>query len=118
MKKKQDYEQFLREKEMVDAIVQKINLENERYQTLIRDARTRLEKRHETKLFIEQFMKDRDNWKEQERRRQQEENDKIAEYARLQKLREDNAATKKKLEAAGKDAIYDKVQSNLMVVGS
>jgi hypothetical protein len=102
-KKRQDYEAFLKEKEMIDAIVQKINLENER------EAKERMEKQLETKQFIEQFMKEREEWKRQEKERQDEENRKIAEYARLQKLREDEVISKKKAREAGKDAIYDKV---------
>jgi predicted aminopeptidase len=102
-KKRQDYEAFLKEKEMIDAIVQKINLENER------EAKERMEKQIETKQFIELFMKEREEWKRQEKERQDEENRKIAEYARLQKLREDEVISKKKAREAGKDAIYDKV---------
>jgi hypothetical protein len=102
-KKRQDYEQFLKEKEMIDEIVAKIMLENEK------EAKDRMEKQEETKQFIEQFMAEREQWKKEERKRQEEENRKISEYARLQKLREDDVITKKKAIAAGKDAIYDKL---------
>jgi hypothetical protein len=54
-------------------------------------------------------MKDRERWMEEERRRQEEENAKIAAFAKMQKDREEEALAKKKLVAAGKDAIYDKV---------
>lgn len=106
-KKKDDYQQFLKEKAMVDEIVKKIMLENEK------EARARLEKRQETKTFIEQFMKERQEWLEIEHNRQVEENAKIAAFAKLQKDREDDANTKKKMLAAGKDAIYDKLASEI-----
>jgi hypothetical protein len=102
-KKRLDYEAFLKEKEMIDEVVAKIMLENER------EAKERMEKREETKQFIGQFMKERELWKKQEKLRQLAENKKIAEYAELQKQREDEMLFKKKALAAGKDAIYDKV---------
>jgi hypothetical protein len=74
-----------------------------------REARSRLEKQEETKIFVEQFMKERQAWVEEERKMQEEENSKIAEFARLQATREENAIQKKKMIAADKDAIYDKV---------
>ena len=54
-------------------------------------------------------MKEREEWLEEERIRQEDENAKIAAFAKMQKDREDNAFIKKKMLAAGKDAIYDKV---------
>lgn len=77
--------------------------------TTTREARTRLEKQQETKSFVEQFMKERQNWLEEERTRQEEENAKIAAFAKMQKDREDDATAKKIMLAAGKDAIYDRV---------
>ncbi|KAJ3321333.1 mannosyl-oligosaccharide alpha-1,2-mannosidase [Boothiomyces sp. JEL0866] len=106
-KKQKEYELFLKEKEMVDKIVQKIADENER------EARSRLEKQEETKKFIEQFMHEREQWKEEERRLQEEENRKIAEFAQLQKNREEKVEIKKKTIAAGKDAIYDKLAAQI-----
>ncbi|KAJ2999521.1 mannosyl-oligosaccharide alpha-1,2-mannosidase [Globomyces sp. JEL0801] len=106
-KKREDYERFLKEKEMVDNIVKKILLENER------EAKLRLDKQHETKLFIENFMKEREEWKAEEKRLQEEENQKILEFAKLQKEREDKAVTKKKTLEAGKDAIYDKLAAEI-----
>ncbi|KAJ3256196.1 mannosyl-oligosaccharide alpha-1,2-mannosidase [Boothiomyces macroporosus] len=106
-KKQKEYEIFLKEKEMVDKIVQKIAEENER------EAASRLEKQEETKKFIEQFMRERAQWKEEERRLQEEENRKIAEFAQLQKAREEKVEIKKKTIAAGKDAIYNKLASQI-----
>ncbi|KAJ3337788.1 mannosyl-oligosaccharide alpha-1,2-mannosidase, partial [Kappamyces sp. JEL0680] len=106
-KEKEEYQQFLKEKAMVDEIVKKINHENER------EARLRLEKQQETKAFVEQFMKERQEWMEEERQRQEEENQKIEAYAKLQANREENAEAKKKLLAADKDAIYDKLASEI-----
>lgn len=54
-------------------------------------------------------MKERHQWMEQERKRQEEENAKIAEFARMQSMREEEALIKKKMLAADKDAIYEKV---------
>jgi hypothetical protein len=74
-----------------------------------REEKLRFEKQQETKAFIGQFMREREKWKEEERKLQELENNKIMEYARLQKDREAGETRKKQLIAAGRDEIYDKV---------
>ncbi|KAH6581877.1 hypothetical protein BASA61_008765 [Batrachochytrium salamandrivorans] len=69
-----EYQQFLKEKDIVDKIVKRIVEENER------DAQRRLEKKSETKAFIEDFMKEREHWRQLEQDRQNLENRRIQEY--------------------------------------
>lgn len=76
-----------------------------------REAQIKLQKRQETKGFVEKFTKERKLWLDLERKRQEEENAKIAEFAKMQAERETSLAVKKQMLAAGKDAIYDKVST-------
>ena len=73
----------------------------------------RLEKQQETKQFIENFMKEREVWQAEEREQQANENRRIEEYARLQRERESNLEQKKKTMEASKNAIYDKLASEM-----
>ncbi|KAJ1556624.1 mannosyl-oligosaccharide alpha-1,2-mannosidase [Nowakowskiella sp. JEL0078] len=69
-KKQAEFEQFLREKSMVDEIVHRIIEEDEK------KARERLEKQKEAKRYIEEFLYDRRVWREQERELHNTENKK------------------------------------------
>ncbi|OAJ43246.1 hypothetical protein BDEG_26619 [Batrachochytrium dendrobatidis JEL423] len=107
VKKQQEYEQFLKEKAVVDEIVKRILEENERESNL------RLEKQNETKQFIEAFMKEREHWRQMEQERQNLENQRIQEYAHLQYQREALLENKRQTVAAGKNAIYDKLAAEI-----
>ncbi|KAI9363412.1 tumor suppressor, Mitostatin-domain-containing protein [Zopfochytrium polystomum] len=107
VRKQAEYEQFLRDKAMVDEIVQKILEEDSREQ------QARLEKQRETKQFIEEFMQERERWKEQERLRQVAENQRIQEYARLQIQREEEMREKRKAIDEEKNVIYDKLAAEM-----
>nr|KAJ3420778.1 mannosyl-oligosaccharide alpha-1,2-mannosidase [Polyrhizophydium stewartii] len=109
VKKQQEYEQFLKEKAIVDEIVKRILEENER------EAKIRLEKQRETKQFVEDFMKERERWHQMELERQELENQRIEEYARLQREREQELENKKKTIEAGKNAIYDKLAAEMQI---
>ncbi|KAJ3329704.1 hypothetical protein HDU76_007345 [Blyttiomyces sp. JEL0837] len=102
-----EYEQFLKEKAMVDEIVRKILEEDAKEQ------QKRLEKQRETKQFIEDFMEERIQWREQERQRQIAENQKIEAYAKLQHEREEDIRRKKKTMADEKNVIYDKLATEM-----
>lgn len=102
-KKQQAYEEFLKEKLMIDEIVRKIYEEDQRERELA------LTKQRATQDFIRDFKRARENWKEQERQRMEEENRKIMEFARLQQERELERLSKKK----EKDASMAKVQEAL-----
>lgn len=106
-KRQEEFEQFLKEKAMVDEIIQNIAEQNEQ------EANSRLQKRNETRQFIQQFMSEREDWLKKEKLRQEEENKKIAQYGQMQLQREKDLQNKKKLVAADKDAIYDKLASDM-----
>ncbi|KAH6561064.1 hypothetical protein BASA50_009623 [Batrachochytrium salamandrivorans] len=102
-----EYQQFLKEKDIVDKIVKRIVEENER------DAQRRLEKKSETKAFIEDFMKEREHWRQLEQDRQNLENRRIQEYVQLQLQRENSLESKKRSMEAGRSAIYDKLAAEM-----
>ncbi|KAJ3281715.1 hypothetical protein HK104_011316 [Borealophlyctis nickersoniae] len=106
-RKEAEFEQFLREKAMVDEIVRRIMMEDER------EARRRLEKQQETKQFIEDFMTEREDWRRKEKMRQEAENRKIEEYARLQLQREEEQQQQKKKADDEKNIIYDKLAAEM-----
>lgn len=105
-KKKDEYEQFLKEKELIDQVVAKIIAENER------EVKLRLEKQIDTKKFIEDFMVERQKWRESEIRLQEIENQKIIEYAKQQREREEMLAGQKKKIEEAKSGIYEKLASH------
>eukprot|EP00842_Homolaphlyctis_polyrhiza_P001011 jgi/Hompol1/1910/HPOL_000225-RA len=107
VKKQQEYEQFLKEKAIVDEIVKRIIEENER------EAKIRLEKQRETKQFIEDFMKERERWMALEQERRNLENQKIQEYANMQHSREVQLEKKKKSAEAAKNAIYERLAAEM-----
>ncbi len=103
--KKYEYEQFLREKAMVDDVVRKIMEENER------EMQERMRNREETQAYIQHFLVERQKWQEEEERRRIEEDKAIAEYVAQQQERARQAEAKKTEAEAGKNVIYDMVRS-------
>lgn len=81
-RKQEEYEQFLKDKLLIDEAVRKIHEEDEDEQHRI------LEKQRATRAYIEEFKRKREEWKADERRRQEEENRKIVEFAEMQTNRE------------------------------
>ena len=67
----------------------------------------------ETKQFIEKFIKEREEWKVQEKARIEEENRKIAEYGRQQSQREESRKEAKRQADAARNAIYDKLSAEM-----
>merc|ERR1712002_826986 len=67
-RKQEAYEEFLREKLMIDEIVRKIYEEDERNEQM------RREKMHATKQFMDEFKRTRDEWRRSEKERFDEEN--------------------------------------------
>ncbi|KAJ3292805.1 mannosyl-oligosaccharide alpha-1,2-mannosidase [Rhizoclosmatium sp. JEL0117] len=106
-RKLDEYEQFLKEKAMVDAIVAKILEEDEK------ELQKRLEKQRETKQFIEDYLAERERWRESEHQRVLAENRKIEEYAYLQNQREQNMKEKRKNMDDEKNIIYDRLASEM-----
>jgi len=81
-KKQEAYEEFLKEKLMIDEIVRKIYEEDEREEQL------RIEKMNATRQYIEEFKRMREEWKIAEKERYEEENRRIKKFAESQRLRE------------------------------
>ncbi|KAJ3019748.1 mannosyl-oligosaccharide alpha-1,2-mannosidase [Thoreauomyces humboldtii] len=106
-RKQEEFEQFLREKAMVDDIVRKIMEED------ALDAKLRMEKQDETKQFIEQFIIEREEWRREEAARQIAENKRIEEYARLQRVREEAQKDVKKHRDDERTVIYDKLAAEM-----
>lgn len=105
--KKQAYEEFLREKAMVDEIVRGIEAEDQEKQMLADKRRSELQ------ANIRSFLAERQIWKEEEKARVQAELDQIAEYNRQQGKRHAEAmATKKKI-ADQQDAVLRKLTLEL-----
>ena len=61
-----------------------------------RERELSLQKQKATQAFIQDFKRAREQWKELERKRMEEENKKIMEFARLQQQREQERLSKKK----------------------
>lgn len=100
-KRTEEYEQFLRDKAIIDEIVKKIMEDDEK------EYKIRMQQRKETKDFIDLFIVQRQRWKEEEQQRIEEENRKIAEYAQMIEEREQLKSQKKQKEEQKRDAIYD-----------
>ena len=67
-KKQEAYEEFLKEKLMVDEVVRKLHEEDER------EMEEKLQKVASMKSFIDEFVKAREMWKKQEKEKMEEEN--------------------------------------------
>lgn len=81
-KKQLDYEDFLKDKLLIDECVRQIHHEDEE------EERRVLEKQRATRAYIEEFKTKREQWKQEERARQDEENQRIQRFAEMQTTRE------------------------------
>eukprot|EP00026_Physarum_polycephalum_P006218 Phypoly_transcript_06260.p1 GENE.Phypoly_transcript_06260~~Phypoly_transcript_06260.p1 ORF type:complete len:560 (+),score=139.64 Phypoly_transcript_06260:77-1756(+) len=103
--KKAQYDEFLREKLVIDAIVQKIYEEDQR------EVASQLRKQQETREYVENYLHEREDWKRREKERMEEENRKIAQYAEYKQNREDTTAAQKKIIQDEKNRIFEKLSS-------
>ena len=78
------YEEFLKEKLMIDEIVRKIYEEDQQAM------KARLEKQQATQEYIRDFLKKREEWKEHERQMMEEENRRILDFSHQQQAREED----------------------------
>lgn len=101
------YEDFLKEKLLIDEIVRKIFDED------LREAEDRLKKQKETQEYIEDFKKAREMWKESERLHQAEENRRILEFAKQQETRECDRMAVRRAEEAAKDEVRNQLAQEL-----
>ncbi|RLW03520.1 hypothetical protein DV515_00006309 [Chloebia gouldiae] len=83
-KKQEAYEEFLREKHMIDEIVKKIYEEDQM------EKQRKLDKIRETQTYIEEFIKEQAIWRKRKQEEMEEENRKIMEFANMQQQREDS----------------------------
>uniref|UniRef100_A0A8W8NY34 Meiosis-specific nuclear structural protein 1 n=1 Tax=Magallana gigas TaxID=29159 RepID=A0A8W8NY34_MAGGI len=88
--KQQAYEEFLKEKLMIDEIVRKIYEEDQRERELT------MAKKKATQKYISEFKEAREEWKVLEHERMEEENRKILQFSRLQEQRENTHMESKK----------------------
>ncbi|KAK3737795.1 hypothetical protein QZH41_015857 [Actinostola sp. cb2023] len=104
------YEEFLKEKLMIDEIVRKIYEEDQR------EISDRLEKQRATQRYIEEFKTKRNEWKHREQALMEEENRRIIEFAHLQQEREEQRMEKQKQQeeemATVQKALADKIWKN------
>ncbi|UJR14027.1 hypothetical protein I4U23_001026 [Adineta vaga] len=103
LSKQQAYEEFLREKLVIDEIVRKIYEEDQR------EMERKFERQRATREFIAEFKQKREEWKVMERQRMEEENRRIQEYGRTQEKRQEVA----KAEKRAREEALDKVQRAL-----
>ncbi|XP_064387489.1 meiosis-specific nuclear structural protein 1-like [Halichondria panicea] len=82
-KRQEAYEEFLKEKLMIDEICRKIYEEDQR------ELQARLEKQQATRQYISEFVQKRQEWKELERELMEEENRRILEFSHQQQAREE-----------------------------
>ncbi len=92
------YEEFLKEKLLIDEIIRKIYEEDQK------EIERKMLARKATREFVDEFKRQREIWKQKEREAMEEENRKIVQYSNLQQARDDSqkAAKKAKEEAANK----------------
>eukprot|EP00824_Muranothrix_gubernata_P010390 TRINITY_DN23396_c0_g1_i1.p2 TRINITY_DN23396_c0_g1~~TRINITY_DN23396_c0_g1_i1.p2 ORF type:complete len:517 (-),score=149.93 TRINITY_DN23396_c0_g1_i1:34-1536(-) len=101
--KDEAYAEFLREKEVIDAVVRRIEEEEEE------DVRQRLLAKQETHAYIQQYLKDRAQHREEQRRKENEENQQIREYI----MNQDKIAHEREEERKAQQAQRDKVRQHV-----
>ncbi|NXM65415.1 MNS1 protein, partial [Serilophus lunatus] len=87
-KKQKAYEEFLRDKLMIDEIVRKI------YEEEQMEKQRKLDKIRETQTHIEEFIKEQAIWRKRKKEEMEEENRRIMEFANMQQQREDDRMAK------------------------
>ncbi|TPX34506.1 hypothetical protein SmJEL517_g02867 [Synchytrium microbalum] len=105
--KQRELETFLRDKQQIDEIVNRIAAEDARQQQI------KMEKQRETKEYIAKFMVERQEWQTAEQARQEEENKRIEQFAVMQDQRVQEKVEKKKEEEQARDKIYNKLASSM-----
>jgi len=105
--KQEAYEEFQREKRMVDGIIAKI-MEEERVEQM-----DKMKKRNESVEMMRQFMEDRERWKAEEVRRQQAEDDAINKYKESVASRDGAWAERQKALEEEKQRIFDRIAAEV-----
>eukprot|EP00316_Scyphosphaera_apsteinii_P001161 CAMPEP_0119342570 /NCGR_PEP_ID=MMETSP1333-20130426/104971_1 /TAXON_ID=418940 /ORGANISM="Scyphosphaera apsteinii, Strain RCC1455" /LENGTH=550 /DNA_ID=CAMNT_0007354803 /DNA_START=49 /DNA_END=1702 /DNA_ORIENTATION=+ len=106
-RKKAAYAEFLKEKDMVDRVVQAI-LDEDSAERVARDA-----KEEETRKYIDDFIKQREEYKAKREREIAEENEQIRTYAEKVMTRELELRIAREQEQNSKDAILEKLSADM-----
>ncbi|XP_075714078.1 meiosis-specific nuclear structural protein 1 [Rhinoderma darwinii] len=107
-KKRQDaYQEFLREKILVDEIVRKIYEEDQTERQL------KLEKLNATRRYIEEFKDQQDTWRKMEEKKMEEENRKILAFANMQQRREEDRMAQVREQEEKKKALQDMLAEHI-----
>lgn len=101
------YEDFLKEKLLIDEIVRKI------YDEDLRETEDRLKQQQQTQAYIEEFKLAREMWKENERVQLAEENTRILEFAKQQQSRESDRMAIRRAEEEAKDIVRNQLADKL-----
>jgi hypothetical protein len=101
-KKRADYSTFLKEKAMIDEIVKGIQEED------AREMAERMAKQNETRVYVEAYMLQRQEWRRLEDARIDAETQKIRQHAEMQAKRFEEEASKKSASSNERNVIYDK----------
>ncbi|XP_014767815.1 meiosis-specific nuclear structural protein 1 isoform X1 [Octopus bimaculoides] len=102
-KKRLMYEEFLKEKLMIDEIVRKIHEEDQK------ERECQLEKKRVTQAYIEEYLHNREVWKAEEKQKMEAENQRIMEFSRVVDDRENRYLQEK----AERDAVQAKIYQAL-----
>ncbi|XP_019389064.1 PREDICTED: meiosis-specific nuclear structural protein 1 [Crocodylus porosus] len=105
--KQHAYEEFLKEKLMIDEIVRKIYEEDQMEKQL------KLEKVRATQRYIEEFKIQQDKWQRKKSEEMEEENKKIMEFANLQRQREEGWKAKVRASEEIKEKLQNMIAQNL-----
>uniref|UniRef100_A0A7S4F452 Meiosis-specific nuclear structural protein 1 n=1 Tax=Chrysotila carterae TaxID=13221 RepID=A0A7S4F452_CHRCT len=106
-RKQQAYDEFLREKEMVDKVVAAIMDEE------LQEQKARHAKEEETRRYIDEFIAERENYKAQRAAEIEAENEEIREYAEKVMTREAELRAARERDQNNKDAILEQLSAEM-----
>ncbi|KAI9164384.1 mannosyl-oligosaccharide alpha-1,2-mannosidase [Blastocladiella emersonii ATCC 22665] len=106
-RKREDMEQFLREKAVVDELIQRIHAEDAAEQ------QRRLAQQRTTRAFIDEYLDDRAKWLAQERSKIEAENARIAEYVAQQDARAAERQEQKRAVDEARSRVYATLAQNI-----
>ncbi|NWI54368.1 MNS1 protein, partial [Calyptomena viridis] len=107
VKKQKAYEEFLRDKIMIDEIVRKIYEEDQM------EKQRKLDKIRQTQMYIEEFIKEQAIWRKRKKEEMEEENRKIMEFASMQQQRKDDRMAKVRDTEEKKQRVQNMIAENL-----
>lgn len=107
LRKQLAYEQFLKEKSMVDDIVESIKRDDEAKLKL------QLQKQRELQDNIRTYLEERNRWREEEKRKAQEELKKIQEYQKMQEERHKEIMRQKQQKVDLQDRVLEKLTAEM-----